>query len=148
MTRRAPAAPPHPIFAQTYAMALETGARDPVPSYVLIHYVKDDAPIAQEVLPPIVRKNLAPVSSAMVMKLDEDSEETDRVQGNLFRDFGVIKRPAASNKTLQTPTTEDLEDEESANGSCRCKQPTGINYEPFLNLTPRHLPHTAKRQDG
>ena len=44
-------------------MSTATDERAPVPSKVLIHYLKDNAPIAPEVSPPVVLKGVASGSS-------------------------------------------------------------------------------------
>ena len=48
---------------QNYAMSTETDDRDAVPSKVLIHYLKEDAPVPMEVLPPVIMKDLGTISS-------------------------------------------------------------------------------------
>lgn len=86
--RPLPLSAPRAARAQDYVVATETEERDPVPSYVLVHYLKEDAPTHPEVLPPIIIQDEVPPAA---QNLDED--ETEEVQGSLFAGFHL---PAGS----------------------------------------------------
>ena len=58
-----PLSPPDCPWSQDYHLHLNTEDRDPVPSKVLIHYLKEDAPVPMEVLPPVIMKDLGTISS-------------------------------------------------------------------------------------
>ena len=92
-----PLSPPRAARAQDYVVATETEERDPVPSYVLVHYLKEDAPTHPEVLPPIIIQDDVPPAA---QNLDED--ETEEVQGSLFVGFHL---PAGSFPTSSTSSS-------------------------------------------
>ena len=89
-----PLSAPRAARAQDYVVATETEERDPVPSYVLVHYLKEDAPTSAEVLPPIIIQDDLPPAA---QNLDED--QTEEVQGSLFAGFHL---PAGSFPTSST----------------------------------------------
>ena len=92
-----PLSVPRAARAQDYVVATETEERDPVPSYVLVHYLKEDAPTHPEVLPPIIIQDDVPPAA---QNLDED--ETKEVQGSLFAGFHL---PAGSFPTSSTSSS-------------------------------------------
>jgi len=85
------------LVPQDYVVATETEERDPVPSYVLVHYLKEDAPTHPEVLPPIIIQDDVPPAA---QNLDED--DTEEVQGSLFVGFHL---PAGSFPTSSTSSS-------------------------------------------
>ena len=98
-----PLSPPRAARAQDYVVATETEERDPVPSYVLVHYLKEDAPTHPEVLPPIIIQDDVPPAA---QNLDED--ETEEVQGSLFAGFHLPTGSFASSSISSSSSSSAL----------------------------------------
>merc|ERR1740124_560342 len=91
------------LVPQDYVVATETEERDPVPSYVLVHYLKEDAPTHSEVLPPIIIQDDLPPAA---QNLDED--QTEEVQGSLFAGFHLPTGSFASSSISSSSSSSAL----------------------------------------
>ena len=122
-------------------MATETEERDPVPSYVLVHYLKEDAPTHPEVMPPIIIQDHVPPAA---QNLDEDEDE--EVQGSLFAGFHLRCEqplpPASSSLALKKRNLDEagmdfLDDPSTREGRLERRRSGGAAASRFRRVRTR-----------
>tara|TARA_B110001452_G_scaffold204610_1_gene174573 strand:- start:477 stop:1718 length:1242 start_codon:yes stop_codon:yes gene_type:complete len=114
--------------SQDYHLHLNTEDREPVPAKVLIHYLKEDAPVPSDVPPPAIMKTLEPGGGTLLCGdglLFGDLPPSKRERPSSSGAWDRAVRPAESGPSGALPSRPRMDVDDSA-GAPRSREPTFI----------------------